>query len=75
MRYVDDYLFVTTELEQAKSFLAMMNKGSRYKSIFSNSYKLSIGHPEYGCFISQEKTVTNFELEGTTPPAICGRGI
>lgn len=22
---------------------------------------LSLGHPEYGCFISQEKTLTNFD--------------
>jgi hypothetical protein len=27
LRYVDDYLFVTTELEVAKRFLDMMNKG------------------------------------------------
>jgi len=27
LRYVDDYLFITTELEYAKGFLNMMNKG------------------------------------------------
>ncbi|EIW83939.1 hypothetical protein CONPUDRAFT_25668, partial [Coniophora puteana RWD-64-598 SS2] len=36
---------VTTSLEKAKRFLDMMNEG----------------HPEYGCIISQEKTMTNFD--------------
>ncbi|KAH9481585.1 Telomerase reverse transcriptase [Psilocybe cubensis] len=45
LRLTDDYLFVTTNLESAKGFLNMMKKG----------------HPEYGCFIAQDKTLTNFE--------------
>lgn len=49
LRYVDDYLFITTNINAAKEFLEMMNKG----------------HREYGCFISREKTITNFEQEPT----------
>lgn len=41
---MDDYLFVTTCPQKAKSFLETM----------------IAGHPEYGCTISQEKTLTNF---------------
>ncbi|KAJ3515494.1 hypothetical protein NLJ89_g1720 [Agrocybe chaxingu] len=44
LRLIDDYLYVTTSLEKARGFLDVMNKG----------------HPEYGCFISQDKTLTNF---------------
>ncbi|OJA16662.1 hypothetical protein AZE42_09265, partial [Rhizopogon vesiculosus] len=44
-RWIDDYLYVTTSLEKAKRFLDVMCEG----------------HPEYGCIISQEKTMTNFE--------------
>ncbi|KAG2017771.1 hypothetical protein CC2G_007253 [Coprinopsis cinerea AmutBmut pab1-1] len=45
MRLIDDYLFITTSLKKAKAFLEMMNNG----------------HPEYGCFISKDKTLTNFD--------------
>lgn len=45
LRLIDDYFFVTTTLQKAKSFLDVMVKG----------------HPEYGCMISKEKTVTNFD--------------
>ncbi|KAF8440397.1 hypothetical protein L210DRAFT_3319167, partial [Boletus edulis BED1] len=38
---------VTTSLRKAESFLGMMNAG----------------HPEYGCTISQEKTLTNFDYD------------
>lgn len=44
---MDDYLFVTTCPWKAKSFLEMM----------------SAGHPEYGCKISEEKTLTNFDYD------------
>ncbi|KAL0953283.1 hypothetical protein HGRIS_004533 [Hohenbuehelia grisea] len=47
LRMVDDYLFVTTNLSAAKEFLGMMVQG----------------HPEYGCFISKEKTLTNFDYD------------
>ncbi|VDB94295.1 unnamed protein product [Peniophora sp. CBMAI 1063] len=45
LRLIDDYLFITTDLEKARTFLKIMQDG----------------HPDYGCFISQEKTLTNFE--------------
>ncbi|ESK87254.1 telomerase reverse transcriptase [Moniliophthora roreri MCA 2997] len=45
LRNVDDYLFISTNLAKARSFVDMMNKG----------------HPEYGCFISKAKTFTNFD--------------
>ncbi|OBZ72156.1 Telomerase reverse transcriptase [Grifola frondosa] len=45
LRLIDDYLLVTTSLPRAGKFLDMMIQG----------------HPEYGCFISVDKTLTNFE--------------
>ncbi|KAF7797313.1 hypothetical protein EIP86_008508 [Pleurotus ostreatoroseus] len=45
LRLVDDYLLVTTNRKRARLFYDVMNKG----------------HPEYGCFISQDKTLTNFD--------------
>lgn len=44
LRLIDDYLFITTDESDAKNFLEVMKRG----------------HPEYGCFISQEKTLINF---------------
>ncbi|THH05865.1 hypothetical protein EW145_g4492 [Phellinidium pouzarii] len=44
LRLIDDYLFITTDEEDASHFLEVMNRG----------------HPEYGCFISRDKTLTNF---------------
>ncbi|PFH53166.1 hypothetical protein AMATHDRAFT_39050 [Amanita thiersii Skay4041] len=46
-RLVDDYLYITTSLSRAKGFLHMMNQG----------------HPKYGCYISREKTLTNFDYD------------
>lgn len=46
MRYTDDFLLVTTSKKTAKKFYEVMRKG----------------HPDYGCFISAEKTLTNFDL-------------
>ncbi|KAL5526463.1 EST2 [Sanghuangporus sanghuang] len=45
LRLIDDFLFITTDMGDARHFLEVMNQG----------------HPEYGCFISREKTLTNFE--------------
>ncbi|EIN09703.1 hypothetical protein PUNSTDRAFT_20563, partial [Punctularia strigosozonata HHB-11173 SS5] len=45
MRLIDDYLFITTDVTKARAWLAMMTKG----------------HPEYGCFISKDKTLANFD--------------
>ncbi|KAG5342247.1 hypothetical protein C0989_004091 [Termitomyces sp. Mn162] len=47
LRLIDDYLFITTSRTKAIQFLAMMSQG----------------HPEYGCFISKDKTLTNFDYE------------
>ncbi|KAF8690235.1 hypothetical protein AX14_003047 [Amanita brunnescens Koide BX004] len=44
-RLIDDYLYITTSSVKAKSFLDMMKKG----------------HPKYGCSISHDKTLTNFD--------------
>jgi hypothetical protein len=54
VRLIDDYMLVTTSLEKARHFLDVMSKG----------------HPEYGCFTSPDKTMTNFahdtKLKGVT---------
>ncbi|THV07327.1 hypothetical protein K435DRAFT_605904, partial [Dendrothele bispora CBS 962.96] len=47
LRHTDDYLFITDNYLEAKDFLDTMEKG----------------HPEYGCFISKEKTVVNFHCD------------
>ncbi|KAF5327773.1 hypothetical protein D9619_004557 [Psilocybe cf. subviscida] len=56
LRVVDDYLFISTDRKLAKEFLDMMSRG----------------HPEYGCFISSDKSLTNFDYEdqlmNTVPP-------
>ncbi|CBQ68186.1 conserved hypothetical protein [Sporisorium reilianum SRZ2] len=46
MRYTDDFLLITTSKRTAKRFYSVMRAG----------------HPEYGCFISPEKTLANFDL-------------
>ncbi len=46
LRYTDDFLFITTRRDHAERFFKQM----------------SAGHPEYGCFVSEEKTLANFEL-------------
>jgi telomerase reverse transcriptase len=50
VRLIDDYLLVTTDLEKAKSFWQVMNAG----------------HTEYGCFISPDKTLVNFDCDTRT---------
>ncbi|KAG8701954.1 hypothetical protein FRC08_003804 [Ceratobasidium sp. 394] len=44
LRFVDDYLLITTDVRVARKFLKIMHKG----------------HPEYGCEVAEEKTLTNF---------------
>ncbi|KAF8752305.1 Telomerase reverse transcriptase [Rhizoctonia solani] len=46
LRFVDDYLFITTDITAARKFLNIMHEGTR--------------HPEYGCIVAEEKTLTNF---------------
>ncbi|KIM67561.1 hypothetical protein SCLCIDRAFT_107808, partial [Scleroderma citrinum Foug A] len=53
-----------TSSQKARSFLDVMTKG----------------HPEYGCMISKEKTVTNFDydvqiMNVTSPTQTCARCI
>lgn len=64
-RLIDDYLFITTSLPKARDFLDMMNRGMNNSvSCFSNlRWRCTWikGHPEYGCFISKDKTLTNFD--------------
>ncbi|KAK7690659.1 hypothetical protein QCA50_005758 [Cerrena zonata] len=50
LRLIDDYLFVTTSPGRARKFLKVMKEG----------------HPEYGCFISRDKTLANFETDDPT---------
>ncbi|KAI5892942.1 uncharacterized protein SCHCODRAFT_01153534 [Schizophyllum commune H4-8] len=47
LRLIDDYLLVTTSRARAVAFLDMMHAG----------------HPDYGCFIAREKTLTNFDYD------------
>ncbi|BGP08731.1 Telomerase reverse transcriptase [Rhodotorula toruloides] len=46
LRYVDDFLFISTERERAVRFLSTMSNGI----------------PEYGCAISPDKRLTNFDV-------------
>lgn len=64
-RLVDDYLFVSTDISKARKFLAMMTAGmSRHRVHDLNaSIDYASGHPEYGCFISAEKTLINFDVK------------
>ena len=45
LRFLDDFLFITTKKEKAARFLRLMFKG----------------HEEYGCFVNQDKSLCNFE--------------
>ncbi|KAF9390693.1 hypothetical protein CPC16_004879 [Podila verticillata] len=47
LRLADDFLFVSRSKERATAFLNVMAEG----------------HPEYGCFINEHKTVTNFDVQ------------
>lgn len=53
LRLVDDFLLITTNRTLAERFLT----------------KMLTGHPEYGCFVSGEKTLVNFDtsLGGSQP--------
>lgn len=46
MRYVDDFLFITTSKAKAVKFVQAMHHG----------------YPEYGCKISTEKCLANFDI-------------
>ncbi|KAG0366783.1 hypothetical protein BGZ54_004884 [Gamsiella multidivaricata] len=46
IRLADDFLFISQSREKAVSFLEIMAKG----------------HPDYGCFINEKKTIVNFDV-------------
>lgn len=48
LRFIDDYLFVSTSRDQAISFY----------------YRLKEGFPDYNCFVNEKKFCINFEDEG-----------
>jgi telomerase reverse transcriptase len=55
-------MFITTSLSQAKAFLSMMNNGMN--SVSSSAFSdICLGHEDYGCFISKDKTLTNFDYD------------
>lgn len=62
LRQTDDYMFITTSLSQARGFLSMMNKGM-FSVTLGKPVKTGLGHDEYGCFISTDKTLTNFDFD------------
>lgn len=62
LRQTDDYMFITTSLSQARGFLSMMNKGMCSVTP-GKPVQTDLGHDEYGCFISTDKTVTNFDFD------------
>jgi hypothetical protein len=57
---------------KARAFLEMMMKGRSFPGVTCRRRGLTflrIGNPEYGCFISHEKTRTNFEF-GSDPSMV-----
>ena len=48
LRFVDDYLYITTSEEDAKRFLDTMHTG----------------FPEYNCYMNKKKTSLNFSVDG-----------
>ncbi len=71
LRWVDDYLFITTEEQKANQFLRVMNAGQLYDFVISMYFLMTfLGHPEYGCLISHEKTLTNFYSEIHSPKVL-----
>jgi len=72
LRLVDDYLLITTNHLKARAFLEMMVRGRSLSVSLTGGGILTphpTGNPEYGCFISHEKTRTNFEF-GSDPSMV-----
>ena len=62
MRLIDDWLLVTTDLAKASRFYDMMSEGTYNRLLYESAIAMhSPGHPEYGCFISKDKTLMNFD--------------
>jgi hypothetical protein len=47
MRFVDDFLYMTTSLPHAIEFVTRMHRG----------------FPELGCIVNKSKTLVNFDIE------------
>jgi hypothetical protein len=47
IRFVDDFLYLTTSLPQAIEFVTRMHRG----------------FPEFGCIVNKNKTLVNFDFE------------
>lgn len=47
LRFIDDFLFVSTSMEQAANFLDILQRG----------------FPDYNCYMNKEKFAMNFEIE------------
>lgn len=50
LRYTDDFMFITTDLNRAQTFFDVMHEGNQ----------------EYGCFVNITKTQVNFPVKGTS---------
>ncbi|XP_021296857.1 telomerase reverse transcriptase isoform X1 [Herrania umbratica] len=47
LRFIDDFLFISTSKEQASGFLSMLRRG----------------FPDYNCYMNEEKFCLNFDIE------------
>lgn len=80
LRYVDDFLFISTERERAGRFLRTMDDGaaSLVRTVEVPLIIALAGIPEYGCSVSAEKRLTNFDIalaDGeVVPPLPVGGG-
>ena len=70
LRLVDDFLYITPDLEMARKFLKRMSGGLWFSpgAVFgfkvSNIYSMSLlGFPLYGCSVNMDKTLVNFETD------------
>lgn len=63
MRLIDDWLLITANRSKATRFYDIVSRGSllHITHMDSFSHDLCSGHPEYGCFISKDKSLLNFD--------------
>ena len=63
MRLIDDWMLITADLAKANRFYDMVSAGM-FAPFCYHVYDLDVtylGHPEYGCFISKDKSLVNFD--------------
>ena len=60
IRFVDDFLFVSTNRDAAEQFLTRMHQGDSLMARYTHS---SQGFPDYNSSVNQEKTLANFSIE------------